>query len=179
MFGGRVCVYILIYVLWLIAFIESLLCCRPCGKFCICSISFNSENHSNNNACDYLRLTNEEHEAKSDVHALGHAVGKWLSWRPHGNRCPRSEPLSAGKFGVARFWGRWKLFLLLFLKECIEQSFEGLRSKYKGVLILTKPFGKPVKDFIQISEGRRHRVTVFIVCYLLNAMGYFTEAREP
>lgn len=59
------------------------------------------------------------------------------------------------------------------------QSFEGLRSKYRGVLILTKPFGKPVKDFIQISEGRGHRVTVFIVCYLLNAMGYFTEAREP
>lgn len=136
MFGGRVCVCILIYVLWLIAFIESLLCCRPCGKFCICSsISFNSENHSNNNACDYLRLTNEEHEAKSDVLALGHAVGKWLSWRPHGNRCPRSEPLSVGKFGVARFWGRWKLFLLLFLKECIEQP-----SRLKGCVQNTKVY---------------------------------------
>lgn len=44
--------------------------------------------------------------------------------------------------GVVKLWGRWMLFLLLFSKTFIEQlnHLKGVRSKYKGVLSLTKRF---------------------------------------
>lgn len=43
---------------------------------------------------------------------------------------------------VVKLWGRWMLFLLLFSKTFMEQlnHLKGVRSKYKGVLSLTKRF---------------------------------------